>query len=302
MSRLLSWSLGALGALTVGVAGLGAAAWGLTAHHAAARHDVPAERLVVPADPATVARGRHVALTRACVDCHAADFGGKTVIDEPAIGRVSGANLTTGRGGRGGALDDAQWSRAVRHGVRGDGTSLLFMPSQEYKGLSDADVAAVAAYVRSLPPVDRELPPNRIGPVGRVLYMAGQIELFPGEIIDHRAARPAAPAAGRTAAYGRYLATSCTGCHGAGLSGGRTPGTPSDWPAAANLTPDAGTGIGRWTEADFVRALRTGRRPDGTTIDREHMPWPTFGQMSDDELGAIYLYLRTIPARPAGQH
>ena len=69
-------------------------------------------------------------------------------------------------------------------------------------------------------------------------------------------------------------------------------------PIVANLTPHE-SGLKDWTEADFMRALREGKRPDGTTIN-EAMPWKSYGQMGDTELKAIYAYLRTVPPEPEG--
>lgn len=111
------------------------------------------------------------------------------------------------------------------------------MPSEAFQYLSDEDVGALVAYIRSLPPVDREFPPTRIGPE-----------------------EP-------TPVYGKYLADAggCTGCHGPGLSGGNIGlGKPP-----SNLTS---AGIGTWSEADFVRALREGKRPVGADIDSLFMP------------------------------
>jgi len=99
------------------------------------------------------------------------------------------------------------------------------------------------------------------------------------------------------AGRGRYLAdiAGCHGCHGTGLSGGPVAGPPG-LPPASNLTT---AGIGDWTEADFVRAMRNGRRPDGSSLD-PFMPWEVFGKMTDDELHALWLYLRSVPARAFG--
>jgi hypothetical protein len=80
------------------------------------------------------------------------------------------------------------------------------------------------------------------------------------------------------------------------VSGGRIPGTPPEFPAAQNLTPDTVSGIGKWSEADFQRALRTGRRPDNTEINPA-MPWKLAGQMTDEEMHAVWLYLRSVPPR-----
>jgi hypothetical protein len=71
---------------------------------------------------------------------------------------------------------------------------------------------------------------------------------------------------------------------------------PDDLPPASNLTP---AGLGSWKEADFVRALRQGRRPDGTAID-EFMPWRSYASMSDGELEALWLYLRSVPPKTSG--
>ena len=103
---------------------------------------------------------------------------------------------------------------------------------------------------------------------------------------------------GVTAEYGKYLADNagCPSCHGPGLSGGKIPQAPPDTVPAANLTP---TGLGQWTEADFVRTIRTGTRPDGRVLDT-FMPWPYYSQMTDDELGAIWRYLQSVPPRPTG--
>lgn len=73
-------------------------------------------------------------------------------------------------------------------------------------------------------------------------------------------------------------------------------GSPPGTPPAANLTP---AGIGNWTEADFFHAIRTGKRPDGSVLN-SFMPWATFRNMTDDELRALWLYVRSLPpAQPA---
>jgi mono/diheme cytochrome c family protein len=174
---------------------------------------------------------------------------------------------------------------------------LLVMPADDYAPMSDADVGALIAYIRSLPPVDSQLPPSQIRPLGQILLGAGLLPSFPAELIDHQAKREAVPP-GVTAEYGRYLAMTggCTGCHGPGLSGGPIPGVPPDFPPARNITP---TGIGNWTDADFFRALREGKRPDGSAIDT-FMPWMATRQMTDDEIKALLTYLRTVPPRADG--
>ncbi len=120
------------------------------------------------------------------------------------------------------------------------------------------------------------------------------------ELINHDAPREQVQPA-PTAEYGAKVAGVCTGCHGPGLSGGKHPGEPAEWKPAANLTPDRATGLGAWREEDFIRAMRTGTRPDGSQID-PRMPWKAFGQMNDVELRALWAYLQTVPAKAEGQH
>lgn len=109
---------------------------------------------------------------------------------------------------------------------------------------------------------------------------------------------PPAPTPGPNAQYGEYLSyvSGCRACHGDHLSGGHIPGTPSSFKNASNLTP---TGIGHYSEADFTRAPREGVRPGGIPIDTL-MPVRDFKSMNDDEIHALYAYLRTVPPREYG--
>lgn len=249
--------------------------------------------LHVTKDPAQIARGQHLATAVAkCTDCHTADLGGKKFIDGGPLGTVYASNLTAGRGGTLARYTDAQLEAAIRHGVRPDGRGIMVMPSDEYQGLSDEDVSAIIAYLRSLRPVDREHGTSYLGPLGRALYATGKLPFIPAERIDHTRLAAAAPPVGPTREYGRYLVSvgGCRGCHGPNLVGGPSPEPGA--PAAANITP-AGP-IGRWSEAEFVRVIRTGTRPDGSKLN-DFMPWRSMAGHTDDELHAIWLYLRTVP-------
>ena len=103
-------------------------------------------------------------------------------------------------------------------------------------------------------------------------------------------------AANLGADYGAYLAQTCTGCHGPDLAGQRVPGTPPELPEAANLTPHA-NGLAGWSEADFVKVIRQGLRPDGREL-HGFMPWKVYAHMTDDELRAIWLHLSALPPQP----
>ena len=252
----------------------------------------PTTALNVTRDPAQLERGRHLVTAVAkCTECHTADLGGQLFIDGGPFATVYASNLTPGKGGRLAGYTDAQIEAAIRHGVRPNGRGILIMPSDEYQHLSDADVSAIIAYLRALPPVDREQPSSRLGPIGRAVYTFGA-PLLPAALIDHDAAGArTAPPAGPTREYGQYLVSvgGCRGCHGTNLVG-----APSHegGPPAANITP-AGA-IGKWSEADFLRAIRTGTRPDGRKLSNE-MPWRSMATHTDDELHAIWLYLQTVP-------
>lgn len=254
--------------------------------------------LNVTRDSAQIARGEHLVTAVAkCNDCHTADLGGKIFIEPGPMGTVSASNLTTGKGGVLASYTDAQLETAIRHGVGQNRRGLVIMPSDAYQNLGDADVSAIIAYLRSLPPVDRELPATRLGPVGRLLVTV-DASIIPATSIDHKAppaSRATVPPVGPTLEYGEYLVNvgGCRGCHSPNLAGGPGHGGPD----APNITP--GGAIGQWSEADFTRALRTGTRPDGTTIS-ESMPWKGMAHHTDDELHALWLYLKTVtPVQPA---
>jgi mono/diheme cytochrome c family protein len=260
-------------------------------------YDVTPSVVDVPSDSSSIERGHHLVTIRGCTDCHGADLAGKVMIDDPALGTIYAANLTSGKGGVGAEFSDADFFRVLEHGVDPEGKSVYVMPSEEFTHLGDQDLADIIAYIRSVPPVDAEHPEPRIGPMGRIFFLAGQLPLMPAELIDQSAPRPTAPAPGPTAEYGSYLAITCEGCHGPTLSGGPAPGAPPDTPPAANLTP-GGELVG-WNEADFAKAVRTGVKPDGRKID-PFMPVANFSEMTDDEVTAVWLYLQSIPAKPFG--
>lgn len=246
-----------------------------------------------------VARGEHLVQTRlGCMGCHGADFGGAVLIDVPPVGYWAAPNLTTGQGSVTNGFSAHDWDLAVRHGIRHTGRSSS-MPSNEFKGLSDHELSDVVAYLRSRPPIDRLMAPVRLGPVFAFMT-ATDPNALPASTIDHQAAHPVEPPAATVSLeFGEHLVATCRGCHNEKLSGGKMQGDPN-MPIVANLTPDA-TGLKGWTEADFVRAMREGRRPDGTAI-LEAMPWKNYAGMTDVELKALWLYLQSLPAVPKGAH
>lgn len=119
---------------------------------------------------------------------------GNIYLDDPSVGKVVASNLTSGKGGVGGKYTDRAWVRAIRHGIQADGTALLFMPATEFCFLSDEDLGAVIAYMKSAPAVDNELPPSSVSWTGRVVMtLVPAITFIPAELIPHEAPRPTEP-------------------------------------------------------------------------------------------------------------
>lgn len=221
-----------------------------------------------------------------CRECHGQDLAGQVMDDDPLVGRLVAPNLTSGKGGAGAKFSDADWVRAIRHGVGQDGKTLLLMPSSLFYFFSDEDLGSVIAIIKDSPPVDRELPDIRIGPMGRLLILQEPF-LLSATLIDHTGPRPPAPAPAVSVEYGQYLSTTCGDCHGEDFSGGDQVG------AGLNLTP--GGDLAEWTEEDFIKALRTGFTPDGEELDLEDMPTRVYGKFSDLEMKALFLFLQSLP-------
>ncbi len=253
------------------------------------RYEITVNPVTVPTGADAIERGRHVAQLGFCAECHGPDWSGDQFDEGPLVGSLTVANLTAGRGGVGQTYTDEDWVRAIRHGVDPGGRTLLGMESTIYYHLSDTDLGALIAYIKTLPPVDKELPETRLGPMGMAMVLMEAEHFFPARYIQHDAPRPADVAPGVTAEYGEYLATlTCKSCHGQQMSGGSNA-----W-SGGNLTP--GGALAGWSEDDFIAALRTGERPDGSILDGDMMPWRETAKLSDDELRALWRYLQSLPA------
>jgi mono/diheme cytochrome c family protein len=249
--------------------------------------DVKVQPLKISMDQQSIERGRQIVTTRGgCTECHTPNLSGQVYDEGILAGRLVVANLTSGKGGVGAEFSDEDWVRAIRYGLKKDGTSLLGMPSEYFNGFSDADLAAIIAYLRSLPPVDTNHPQSRFGPLFRWLIIQ-EPHALPAHLIDFKAPRPPEPVPGVTAEYGKYLSITCHICHLDNMAGGTEPGQ------GLNLTP--GGDLATWTEEDFLKTIRTGVTPSGKKLDPSLMPWQSMGKMSDDELKAIWLYLQSLP-------
>jgi mono/diheme cytochrome c family protein len=303
MNRPVRWTLTAVGTLAVAtVAAVAFGAW--NADRKRERQIVlpPRPAFTLPeATPVVLDRGRYLFNTRGCAECHGDDGGGRTFIDDTEHGmRVKAPNIAGGPNSMVVRYTAVDFERTIRHGVKPDGRPVFIMPSEDYARLTDADLGALALYVKQLPaapggPLEATVPL----PV-RVMYGLGVIN-DAVDVIDHALPPPAPVAEAATAEHGRYVASMCMGCHGAGLSGGKIPGSPPSWPDAANLTPGNGSAMTRYPDvATFIAMLRTGHRPDGTAVSSV-MPFASLKALSDVDASAVYAFLKTLPARPAGE-
>ena len=156
MRKTLKWTgivVGSLlGVLLLGILGLYAAGQ----MRLNKVYEVPFRTVALPEDAESLAEGKRIFQYRGCEACHGEDLEGLVYMDNPALGKVITPNLTTGPGGIGDERTDEDLVRAIQHGIRPDGTPLLFMPSTEFYYLSDADLGRVLAYIRSMPPVDND--------------------------------------------------------------------------------------------------------------------------------------------------
>lgn len=260
----------------------------------------------------SAARGEYIVRSVSlCGECHAAPaerrdpdgpLSGGMEFRNWRIGTARASNLTPDPETGLGTWNEAEIVRAIRNGQSKDGRLIApVMPYEWFHEMSDVDALAVARYLKSLPPVRNEVKqsPN-------LAFRLGKLFLRP-----KAGTSASSPPAGTTAEYGSYLAQHvglCADCHTqrVGLlqkadrnrlfAGMTNP--PEGFPVKPpNVTPHPDAGIGKWSEADFVRAMRAGVTPAGREL-HPFMPWPYLKRMIDDDLRAIYVYLRTVPPMP----
>ncbi len=238
-----------------------------------------------------IQRGEHIADTF-CTSCHSVSkelplTGGVDIGEDIPIpvGAFVSANLTPA-----GPLKD--WSdgeifRAIRNGIDRDGRGLFVMSNIRGRNLSDEDLQALIAYLRSQPAVVNETPnpldqPNILGFIMLGIGVLPSDQPLITDVIT-------APSKGPTVEYGEYILSyqDCRDCHGENLLGGVEDQLT---PLGPNLKVVAG-----WTQEQFIATLRTGVDPSNHALDPAKMPWKSIGRMDDEELTAIYLYLSGLP-------
>lgn len=277
------------------------------------KYDAPYPELAISTDSAILARGQYLVYGPGhCADCHGdrsqlekIEKGEKVPLiggykfDLP-VGQMYAPNITPDKETGIGNIDAKALARALRHGVKPDGTAVFdFMP---FHYTSDADLSAIFSYLKTMEPVKHEVPKHHLNVLGNIVNAflikpVGPTEDVPKSVNEDTSAE-----------YGRYLANSvanCRGCHtnrdlmtgafiGPDYAGGLELPSPIDEKhykcITPNLTPDKETGhLAAWTEETFVRRFRMGK-----VIKHSEMPWGPFSRMSDNNLKAIYRYLQTV--------
>ena len=255
--------------------------------------------LTLPTDAASIEHGRYLYMSRGCTECHGVDGAGKDVVNDGKGMHVRAPNITPGPGNVVAKYDVTDWVRTLRHGVKPDGRPAIVMPSEDYARLTDADLGAMVAYLRQMPPASGTAAVLELPPLVKTLYAAGVVH-DAAEVIDHTLPPSAPVPVAASAEHGAYVINSCIGCHGAKLSGGKIPGAPPEWPAAANLTPGEGSAMKHYPSAEaFAAMLKTGKRPDGSEVSKV-MPFIALKEMNDTDVRAMYLHLKTLPPVAAG--
>jgi hypothetical protein len=251
--------------------------------------------------PERLARGKYLVQgLMGCEDCHTPadwtqhgapknwnmELAGQPFPLPGFPGSVVAPNLTPDVETGSGKWTDDQIGRAIREGIKHDGTTLFpMMPYAQYRDLSDEDLASVVVYLRSLPPVRNALPPMKVNfPVNLLVQSAPE-----------PVTKPVPGPAGDPISRGKYMVNLGCGCHNTiaklPYAGGEVLAGPWGSVTSANITPDA-SGISYYTEASFVNVMRTGYV--GARTLNSIMPFGDFKNLTDDDLKAMFAYLRTL--------
>lgn len=285
--------------------------------------DVPT--LTVDMTQDRIERGRYLANHVAvCIDCHSQrDFsffagpiipgteggGGEHFPAEAGFpGDLYSKNITPSKSGLG-DWNDGQIFHAITAGVTAEGKALFpLMPYPHYGSSDREDILDVIAYLKSLQPIENAIPETRLKfPVNLIVRTLPTAPTFVTR-----------PPTSDTVAYGRYLTrlAACAECHTPAEKGKPLPGMdfaggfefrmPWGTSRSANITPDIETGIGTWSREQFVTKFKTFsldiakripvKPPLNETNYQTLMPWISYAGMTEEDLSAIYAYLRTLPA------
>lgn len=277
----------------------------------------PAAVVTLEPTPERLARGKYLSdHVVGCTSCHSerdwTKFSGPVKPGRIGVGGqefpVGGAGTVYGKNitpAAIGSWTDGELQRAVTMGVSKDGTPLFpLMPYPHFGAMAADDMHAVLSYVRSWRAIESQVPARRLNfPMNLIV-----------RTIPAAAAPQPRPSPNDKVAYGRYLTRSalCADCHtpiddrgqplpGKAFAGGMEFLETGYRARAANITPDADTGIGSWTEQQFIDKFKGFENPSDAVLSdserRQNTPMPitAYAGMTREDLSAIYGYLRTLP-------
>ena len=234
----------------------------------------------VPPDPAAIERGDHLVRTRGCRGCHGEDLGGQLM-----WGIASAPNLAAYAKSETASTFEA----ALRHGIGRDGKALYSMPSYNFVRMRDEDVAAIYAYLRTLPVADRKLAPGNLPWNIRLEMALGNDAAIPAYLdLVPPLRRSGDPDPG--IARGEYIAmTTCNECHGFGLR--------ADSPWEDESAPDLLI-VMAYDKAAFAHLMRTGKATGNRELEMmSGVARGRFAHFTDQEVDDVYRFLTDMSAR-----
>jgi mono/diheme cytochrome c family protein len=231
---------------------------------------------------AKIAHGKRLATILECISCHGENMQGSNVTaDNPQYGDMNAPNLTLLLA----QYSDGDFDKLIRQGMPKDGRELWFMPVESYQFLSDADVTAIIAYLRTFKPAGKQLPPMRRGPEYEQEIARGLVGNARSQIAKYRHSPPID--LGKQHEWGRYIVqTTCTGCHNNALQG---------W---EDFTPSLDL-AGAYSHAELEHLLVTG---EGKVKKNLGMMTETakesLSQLTPRERAAVIAYVKARAERP----
>ena len=276
MAKMLRWAAYGLASIVGLILVAAAAIWLISSHKLASKAEARPERLAQPT-AAQLADGERQARVLGCYSCHGEGLRGNKMFDEPNVGTVWAPNLTRVAA----HASDEQLARAIRQGIGVDGRTLFIMESETYQHLTDQEVAALIAHIRSLPAGGRDTPANSYGPLGRLGVVMGKFRTAP-ELVAEYAGKEPLRIAGHDAGH-RLAVLNCSGCHNADLTGKEVkPG---------EVSPDLSI-VGGYDAAQFTALMRTGKPAGGQQLKlMAEVARSDLSHMTDEEIAQLYGYL-----------
>ena len=277
MAKLLRWAVYGLVGIFILLLVAAAAVWLISSQKLSAKAAARPEHLSAPT-PVQLADAERMGRVLGCFSCHGSGLRGNKMFDEPNVGTIWAPNLTLVAA----HASDEQLARAIRQGIGVDGRSLFIMPSEVFQHLSDQEVAALIAMIRSQPRAGEATPHNSYGPIGRLGVVMGKFKTAPSLVADYSTMEPAR--VGALHETGRRLATLyCSSCHNADLRGKEVkPGESS---------PDL-TIAGAYDPGAFKTLLRTGKPASGKELPlMGRIARSDLSHMTDQEIEQLHSYL-----------